>query len=136
MEQATETGHFVREHCKPRSVAEGGDEGTGKFEHEVINDGTLTHIKLTDTNTSKEHTGLILKTTVAGSVVELIATEVFAIDTLENSVDAETKEHYAHGEGTIEFKRVTEKLLGCKVTGVPSGAGTIQTKQLRLTTKG
>lgn len=136
-ELATETGHFVREHCRPGLNSLGqGDEGTGKFEHEVIKEGARTGVKLTDTTTGGVHTGFILKSTVVGSAIEVVSKEVHAIDTLENSVDAESKEHYVHGEGTISFTGVTENLLGCEVTGLPGGAGAIETKQLKYTSTG
>lgn len=131
VEQAGETGQFLREHCIPKAPALGGDEGVGRFEDETITEGAVTNLKITDNNTTHEHTGFVLKTTVAGSAIELVASEVFAIDHVENNVDSESGEHYVHGEGSISLMKVSEKLLGCKVSGE-----SIVTKQLKFSTTG
>ncbi|HSS34361.1 MAG TPA: hypothetical protein VLL27_13880, partial [Solirubrobacterales bacterium] len=121
------TGTFKAGHCKP------GDAGTGNFSHVSIANGTSTEITGSDLNTAGEHTGAILKSTVSGSAVELVAKEISGTGTMSNSLNG--AEMVASGEGAIKYSGVTEKLLGCKVTGKPGGAGVVETKQLFATTK-
>lgn len=121
-------GTFKAAHCKP------SDAGSGNFSHVAIANGTTTEITISDLNTAGEHTGAILKDTIAGSAVELTAKEVSGSGTMSNGTEA--GEMFASGEGVLVYSGVTEDLLGCEVIGIPGGPGVIETKTLIATTKG
>lgn len=109
-----------------------------QYEHVSFKPNTVTKITGSDLNTAGEHTGAILKSTVAGSAIELVATEVSGSGTMSNKEEKNAKgetEMIASGEGSLKYSGVTEKLLGCKVTGIPGGAGVVETKPLLATTK-
>ncbi|MGV1049128.1 MAG: hypothetical protein ACOYD4_11460 [Solirubrobacterales bacterium] len=129
---AAGTGTFKGAHCKP------SDAGTGagaNWSHVSIANGTTTEIIGSDLATNgTTHTGAILKSTVAGSAIELVAKEVSGSGTMSNSQPG--TEMIASGEGVIKYSGVTENLLGCKVTGKPGGAGTVETKKLAASTAG
>ena len=125
---AASTKDFTEEHCKTKSG------GAGNFGHVAIEAGKTTEIIGSDKNLAGERTGAILKSTVAGSAIELVASEVNGTGTMSNSLSG--SEMVASGEGKITYSGVTEKLLGCKVTGLPGGVGTVQTKQLAASTQG
>ncbi|HSS33973.1 MAG TPA: hypothetical protein VLL27_11905, partial [Solirubrobacterales bacterium] len=122
------TGTFKAGHCKP------SDAGAGNFSHVAYGLGTTTELLATDANTAGEHTGAVLKSTVSGSAVELVAKEVSGAGTTANSEVG--GEMVASGEGPLKYSGVSEKLLGCKVTGKPGGAGVVETKQLFASTAG
>ena len=132
-------GKFVRHHCRPGLDSENkGDEGEGKFEDKPIGANVKTLLKLSNektANNTTEDTPMSLKSTIVGTPVLINAAGVHSFDSFENSVDAESGEHYAHGEGAITLTGVTVGApSGCGVSGVPGGAGTLETKQLRFTT--
>jgi hypothetical protein len=121
---------FSASHCKPADAVLFNAE----FKHFAVPNGTLTENISFDFNTSEEHTGAKLKATVAGSAIELVAAEVSGSGTSSNSESG--GEMIASGEGKLTYSGVTEKLLGCKVVGIPGGAGVVETKQLALSTAG
>ena len=116
-------------HCKEEGVG-----ANGAFKHVLITNNTKTEIIGDDLNTAGEHTGAILKSTVAGSAIELVATSVSGSGSMTNTESG--GEMIASGEGKLKYSGVTEKLLGCKVTGLPGGAGVVETKQLFASTAG
>lgn len=102
------------EHCKEEASGQ-----TGEYKHVEIPVNTKTNITGTDIDTGTHHTGAALKSTIAGSAIELVAKEVTGTGTMENKLEG--AEMLAHGEGTITYTGVTEKLLGCIVTGYKNG---------------
>lgn len=127
---------FKTSHCKE------GESGTA-FGHIAVTEGTATTFKATNANTNAETNGPTsakLKSTIAGSEFQLVATGVEATGTLENTKEA-TGEHMVIGKGiVIKYTGVTESLLGCSVEGTkPAGTatpGTIETYALTATTTG
>jgi hypothetical protein len=122
------SGGFKAAHCKP------SDAGAGAFAHVAIKAGEVTAITGSDLSTAGTHTGAILKSTVAGSAIELAAKEVSGSGSMSNSESG--GEMVASGTGKIKYSGVTENLLGCKVTGKPGGAGIVETKELAASTAG
>jgi hypothetical protein len=118
---------FSDAHCKTEAVG-------GAFKHVGIANGTVTETTTLDITTGTEHSGATLKSTVAGSAIELVAKEVSGAGTMSNSLAGE--EMILSGTGKLKYSNVTENLLGCKVTGKPGGAGIVETKELALTTAG
>lgn len=123
---------FKSEHCVP------GESGTG-FGHVEVAEKTATPFTASNEKTNPETNGAtpwILKTTVSGSATETVATGAHLIGTLENAKEA-TGEHKVVGKGIVlKFTGVTEKLLGCVVTGIPGGVENIETRPLTATTTG
>ncbi|MGV1048664.1 MAG: hypothetical protein ACOYD4_09110 [Solirubrobacterales bacterium] len=128
--KAEGTAGFSKAHCKPADAV----ATNAKYEHFPIANGTKTEVAVSDLNTGGEHTGAIVKFTVAGSAIELIAKEVSGSGTMSNSEVG--GEMIASGEGSLKYSGVTESLMGCKVTGKPGGAKVVETKQLAATTAG
>jgi hypothetical protein len=126
---AVNTVGFSKAHCKNEDKV----STNANYEHVSFGPKTTTEIIGSDTNTKEEHTGAILKATVAGSAIELVAGEVSGSGSMENS---EIAEMIASGEGKIKYSKVTEKKLGCKVVGLPGGAEVVETKQLAASTAG
>lgn len=128
---APNTAGFLFSHCKGADAV----STEARYEHVSIPSNTTTEFIASDRNTIfGEHTGAVLRSTVAGSGIELVALEVNGSGTMKNSEELGTM--VASGEGKIAYSGVTEKLLGCKVTGKPGGAGTVETKQLFASTQG
>jgi hypothetical protein len=121
---------FSKAHCKAADAV----ASNATFVHAAIAPGTGTEISGSDLNTEGKHTGAVLKATVAGTAIELKATEVSGTGSMVNKEEA--GEMFAHGEGVIVYKGVTEAKAGCKVVGVPGGAGVVETKPLTAATKG
>lgn len=82
-----------------------------------------------------------LKATLGGVATTLTSTELTGTGTMENKV-AESKEHFAHGTGTIVYKNVTvSPFTKCFVytdngTGTPGAQGVVDTEKLTATTQG
>jgi hypothetical protein len=140
--QANPAFNFLDAHCKERSA--GG--ANGFYEHISVSENTTTKVTLTSEqtkNNTTEDTPAVLKATVAGSVIELVAKKIHGDGGLENKKegggDPNPGEHFIHTGAdsiTLKYTEVTEKLLGCTVTGLPGGAGTIETKPLTVTSTG
>ncbi|HSS33974.1 MAG TPA: hypothetical protein VLL27_11910 [Solirubrobacterales bacterium] len=126
---AAGTQGFARSHCKPSDAVPTDAE----FEHFSFPKGLKTEINLRDFTTAGARSGAVLKSTVAGSAIELVAEEVNGTGSMENGEVG--SESIASGEATVTYSGITEKLLGCKVTGKPGGAGVVETKQLVGTTQ-
>jgi hypothetical protein len=124
----TGANRFSEAHCKTVS------NPSGAFFHVAIPAKTTTEIEGSDKSLSGEHTGAKLKATVAGSAIELVAKEVSGTGTMTNTETG--GEMIASGEGKIKYSGVTEKLLGCKVVGIPGGEGVVETQQLFASTAG
>jgi hypothetical protein len=132
---AAGTEGFEREHCQPTDAV----KTNAKFEHVPFNEETTTDIEITNTktrNNTTEREPTVLKATVAGAPIEIVAQSAHGSGGLVNRKDP-TGEHFVllH-EFKIAHTEVTEKLLGCKVTGKPGGAGVIETRTLTGTTTG
>lgn len=128
---------FSAAHCKPGDAVVSG----ASFEHAPVAENTKTEVQVTDLNTGGEHTGAILKSTIASSAIELVAKEVAGTGTMENRKEPASGvpvpgEHFVIAETSSKYTGVTENLLGCKVTGKPGGAGVLETKPLLTTTTG
>lgn len=128
--KVSEQSGFKASHCKPEDAVLFNAE----YKHFAIPNGTVTETVSYDLNTAEEHTGAKLKATVAGSAIELVAASVSGSGTSSNSESG--GEMIASGEGKITYSGVTEKLLACKVVGLPGGEGVVETKQLAASTKG
>jgi hypothetical protein len=123
---------FKSEHCVP------GESGSA-FGHTAVAENTATPFTASNEKTDAETKGSTLwklKTTVAGSATETVATGIHLTGTLENAKEA-SGEHKIVGKGIVlKFTGVTENLLGCVVTGIPGGVGTIESTKLTATTAG
>lgn len=133
---------FKDEHC----VEPSSGNNTGFFRHIEVAENTTTKVTITSEktrNNTSEDTPSVLKATVAGSALELIAKKVHGEGGLENKKegvsDPNPGEHFIHtGKDpiTLKYTEVTEPKLGCTVTGIPGGAGVIETKPLTVTSTG
>ncbi|MGV1048662.1 MAG: hypothetical protein ACOYD4_09100 [Solirubrobacterales bacterium] len=129
---------FLKEHCKAADATQVG----AKFEHVAVAEGTTTDLKVTDEKTNSEtnaSTGQKLRTTIAGSAIEIQATGLIGEGGLENLKEPEgahVGEHFVHvHELIIRFSNVKEKLLGCEVFGKPAGIKeVVETNKLTGTT--
>ena len=125
---APPAGEFADGHCKVPSPG-------GEYKHITVGpDRTVGAID--NTTTGSERSNVVLKATVAGLGVQLEAKKVSATGTLENK--EEGAEMWAQGETSaagIVFEEVTAN-LGCSVTGLPGGAGKVETAQVKASTKG
>ena len=123
------TGTHSDAHCKTASPG-------GEYKHVEFGTNTTTTGTLSNNLTGVEKSVGVLKATVAGLGVQLNAQTVSATGTLENK--SEGSEMWAQGETSaagIVFEEVTAN-LGCSVTGLPGGAGKVETSQVKATTKG
>ena len=122
------TGDFSDAHCK-----EAG--GSKEYKHVTFAPNTATQVTGSNTTTGEVRSIWVLKTTIAGLGVVLQAKKVTGgIATVENKESA--TEMWAEGSGEkIVFEEVTAN-LGCFFTGLPGGAGKVETRALRGTTKG
>ncbi|MGV1048661.1 MAG: hypothetical protein ACOYD4_09095 [Solirubrobacterales bacterium] len=132
-EVAAGTGHFKGAHCK---AADAGTGAGANWDHVAIPENTTTEALISSEGTGGLVTPAKLKTTIAGTVIELVAAKTRGEGWGTNAKDPTTGEHYGHGEGINTYSEVTESKLGCEVVGLPGGKGVIQTKQLVGTTKG
>lgn len=122
-------GSFEDAHCK--SLVPPGD---GHFEHVQVPKGTKTAAGINNTTTGVERFPASLKATVAGLSVTLEAKKVSATGTVENV--EEGGEEFARGETEkIVLEEVTSS-QPCAVTGIPGGAGKVETLAIKVTTKG
>jgi hypothetical protein len=124
---------FSKAHCKTADAVASG----ASFGHVAVKNGTATDLIVTNTGvgTNTNETSIPkLKSTIAGSAIELLATGMSASKgTIENK--EEGTEMVVHSKNLVlKYTGVTEKLLGCKVTGKPGGAGVVETKELTATT--
>jgi hypothetical protein len=121
---------FKSEHCVP------GESGTG-FGHTAVAEKTTTQFTASNEKTDAETKGSTLwklKTTLAGSATETVATGAHLTGTLENVKEASGEHTVVGREIVLNFTGVTENLLGCVVTGNPGGVGNIKTNKLIATT--
>lgn len=119
---------FQAAHCKP------SDTGGTTFGHLAIPKNTSTEVSITDITTGSTHSGVVLKATVAGSAIELVAKEAAGTGTMENNEAG--GEQFISASTSSKYSGVRENLLGCKVVGNPGGAGVIETKPLATSTAG
>jgi hypothetical protein len=128
----TTTGaeQFSDGHCKTAATGNGG------FKHVTFTatEAAPTSIKLSNEVTPGVKPKSILKSTIAAAPFVLEATTVEGTGTLWNGVSG--TEMFAAGKGTIIYKGVTNPSPGCTVTGLPGGAGQINTKALKASTLG
>ncbi len=121
-------GGFTKAHCKA------SDAGSGEYSHVAVAEGTTTEIVGTNTATGGEKAAILLKNTQAGISYQVQAKNLEGTGWVTNAKDPVTGEHYVHGEMKVQLKEltVTEPVgKGCKIK-----EGTINSKQLRATTKG
>ena len=125
------TGKIFDTHCK--SV------GSGSYEHVAITPNTTTQLALANVTTGEERSVAKLKAAVAGFGVVIEAKKVSGVEgTMENKEEkvGEVTEMWAEAEiKKLIFEEVTAN-LGCTTTGLPGGAGKIETVPLKITTKG
>lgn len=123
---------FKTEHCVP------SESGTG-FGHTEVAEKTATKFTASNAKTNAgttEPTSWKLKTTIAGSATETVAAGAHLVGTLENTKEASGEHMIIGKEIRLIFTGVTEKLLGCTVTGTPGGVEVIESKNLTATTTG
>ena len=120
------SGVFTDAHCKTK--------GPGEYSHVFFSAFTPTTFVSTNVLTGAERSPWILKAIVVGLGVQLEAKKVSATGTLENKESG--AEMWTEGSTeTILFEEVTAN-LGCSVTGLPGGAGKVETVGVKGTTKG
>lgn len=121
---------FADAHCREEVGS------AAKYEHVAIPANTTTDLVVTNANTASETTAaqpVVLKTTLAGVVVELTASKVENVGEFENEI-AGNGEHFVHGTGTTVYTGVVVHKpanKGCKVKG-----GTLTTLTLTGTSAG
>jgi hypothetical protein len=139
--QASAAFEFNDAHCKEAAVP----KNTGEYAHVPVIENTTTKVTVTSEktkNNTTEDTPSVLKATIAGTPFELVAKKVHGEGGFENKKEAvapNVGEHYFHTGAdpiTLKYTEVSEKLLGCTVTGIPGGVGTIETKPLTVTSTG
>jgi hypothetical protein len=120
---------FSKEHCK-----EADTSPTGEYRHVEIPNDKTTELTGSNEETSGTTRPTKLHSVISGIEVELESPTVTGTGWMTNAFDAVAEEHYAHGEGTIEYKEVVVKKpagKGCKVK-----TGVVKTNKLKATTKG
>jgi hypothetical protein len=132
---------FSKAHCKTTDAV----TTKASFEHFAVAQNTPTELEVTNANTNATTNGSTVArfhSTVAGTKFELQATGVSNMGgVLENMLDPVSGEHTIHTPKsepafTLTYTGVTEALLGCSVTGLPGGAGVIETKELTASSAG
>ncbi|HEX6666693.1 MAG TPA: hypothetical protein VF081_08875 [Solirubrobacterales bacterium] len=135
----------VGEHCL-------NIEGSKEYGHVAIAENTTTEVtatnEKTEANTTKARL-FTLRITIGGVPLAIHATGVSGSGWMTNAVNPATKEHYAHGEGTVTFTGVTitePAGRGCKVythkedgsgnPGEEGAEGIVHTRLLKATTEG
>jgi hypothetical protein len=128
---------FATEHCKQ-------GQGGSAFGHTAVSQATSTHITLSNEKTNDATNGpttQILKSTVAGTSVELLALELHGTGITENRVDP-SGEHYIHGREIVlkDSSVVVAGFPNCEVYntagGVSGATGVIESNKLTGTTGG
>ena len=131
---AKAANQFTDAHCK--------EKGEGEFKHVEFAPNTTTTATIDNKLTGEERSTAILKMTVAGLGVSMEAKKVTAHATLENKENATEmwgegktiKKEAGSSEGVV-YEEVTAN-LGCNVTGLPGGAGKVETVPVSSDTKG
>ena len=99
-----------------------------KFGHVEVPQGVTTHVALKNTSVVK------LKTTIGGTAVTLETNTMTGTGSVKNVLSG--KEHWIQGsEIKLKGSGVTVSPISCGVSGVPGGAGVIETKALKGTTQ-
>ncbi|HUB98599.1 MAG TPA: hypothetical protein VMS11_02125 [Solirubrobacterales bacterium] len=132
---AKDLGALRGEHCLSSGSA------PAEYGHKEIAEEVTTHATVGNEKTSGETTAAIpfvLKATVATIPIKIEASGLMTTNGawLENRIDPSTGEHYASGEGQINFTGVTvPEPANCKIVQGEK-TGEVETTQLVATTKG
>ena len=99
------------------------------FGHVEVEQGLTTHTAYKNTTVQ------VLKSTLAGTAVTLSSNSLTGTGSCTNQLNG--KEHFIScSEVKLQYSGVTVNTpAGCGVSGVPGGAGTIETKALKSTTQ-